>query len=658
MMMTPETNWSISSGSLASAVTFESFDSPPIDSSLPKPPLLLIPPHDFSPCQITLNFTQKHEIRQVYVRSTARVYEIYYAPGLQSDNEYLCTVRCNAAVSVEENSSPESDDWVEVKNLPVSLVDEGISDLPNHTSENIRNHKDYYEATAEINDSEPCMSLTIRLLSLQTKGCVYVDEVYVFADPIDTSDCEEQTVNAEASSSSLMTMLVPSLLGLTKSRSAQLHNRNSSDHVSQTEYKPATSVNLADQQDAMLLKQNWSKTELARSQLPVSTPDKDKVCDSKMENDFSSNCTVTLLEQLVSRVSRIEDICLRFEEKMLKPINNMESRLEQVEQQVEFLVKKSQCAVSRSCPTFELNYGNHPELCGESESEKTESFLNRSHKSHEDATDLESTFYSEKEEENDILKSPEKEQPKKSVSINDALAAALAGFSSFTKPDDSLTVVPLESLEEPCLKNNQVLVDTPVVSNADSEASISSESLKETEHDFTEEEHDDTTPTCDINREIPDYLFRLEGMPEVGDEEALGPITSPSHEDCETDTQLVKQDSIKASQVLPSDKIDILKYFRDQSPGSFDSTVDFESPILEVKFDSLENGSHGFHLEALFSNTDDPATVDDLLITPQWDEECSTAKNLLVDFDGDVVLEGVQQDHLRVLEETSFASLI
>ena len=33
----------------------------------------------------------------MYVRSTARVYEIYYAPELRSDNEYLCTVRCSVA---------------------------------------------------------------------------------------------------------------------------------------------------------------------------------------------------------------------------------------------------------------------------------------------------------------------------------------------------------------------------------------------------------------------------------------------------------------------------------------------------------------------------------------------------------------------------------
>lgn len=93
-----------------------------------------------------VNFTQKHEVQQIYVRSTARVYEIYYAPNFQSDNEYLCTVRCGIAARDEQvlhttdneevlsarskgyennlsgegsrtdsNLSTSEDDWVEVK---------------------------------------------------------------------------------------------------------------------------------------------------------------------------------------------------------------------------------------------------------------------------------------------------------------------------------------------------------------------------------------------------------------------------------------------------------------------------------------------------------------------------------------------------------------
>lgn len=76
---------------------------------------------------------------QVYVRSTARVYEIYSEPNQQSGNEYFCTVRCGIAARdgevlhalnledivsshnngfnkelAEENNKSE-DDWVDVK---------------------------------------------------------------------------------------------------------------------------------------------------------------------------------------------------------------------------------------------------------------------------------------------------------------------------------------------------------------------------------------------------------------------------------------------------------------------------------------------------------------------------------------------------------------
>jgi len=65
-----------------------------------------------------VNFAEKHEVRQIYVRSTARVYEIY------TNDEYLCTVRCGVAIrdgevlrsnEIGEENVRNEDDWVEVK---------------------------------------------------------------------------------------------------------------------------------------------------------------------------------------------------------------------------------------------------------------------------------------------------------------------------------------------------------------------------------------------------------------------------------------------------------------------------------------------------------------------------------------------------------------
>lgn len=65
-----------------------------------------------------VNFEEKHEVRQIYVRSTARVYEIY------TNDEYLCTVRCGVATrdgevlrsnEIGDDNVRNEDDWVEVK---------------------------------------------------------------------------------------------------------------------------------------------------------------------------------------------------------------------------------------------------------------------------------------------------------------------------------------------------------------------------------------------------------------------------------------------------------------------------------------------------------------------------------------------------------------
>ncbi|XP_056169505.1 uncharacterized protein LOC130138683 [Syzygium oleosum] len=149
------TSWIVSAGRLADSMTVESPLSPIDDGavgSAPRAPLLLRPPSpDHSPCEITVSFAQRHDVGQVYVRSTARVYEIYYAPKQRAGNEYLCTVRCGIVVrdevsggdvpqaanlasrgdSMDEfaverskneiNLNAGEDDWVEVKAPSTSL---------------------------------------------------------------------------------------------------------------------------------------------------------------------------------------------------------------------------------------------------------------------------------------------------------------------------------------------------------------------------------------------------------------------------------------------------------------------------------------------------------------------------------------------------------
>ncbi|KAJ6948438.1 hypothetical protein NC651_002699 [Populus alba x Populus x berolinensis] len=328
---TAATNWTIAGGSLFDSLAFESSLSlithddnndqgqfSTVDSKSKSPLVLYAPAADSAPCEITINFARKHEVRQVYVRSTARVYEIYCAPEQQSSTEYLCTVRCGIvardedvlhatnveeavlahASSIQESAeeklrngsslSPNEDDWVEVKALDSPLVINRNSSSSNSDIKPERNSQDFYEATAEITDANPSTSLTLRLLSLQNK-------VYVFGDPADASNSDNQVGPMENSAgNSLMAMLVPAFFQLSKTKG-----------IGGGEDK--CNIDTRERQNSQ---DNGSKAAA-----PV---------DVEKKNSGGS-----VLDQLVSRtLTVIEDLLFEVpEESMMKPINSIDVRL-------------------------------------------------------------------------------------------------------------------------------------------------------------------------------------------------------------------------------------------------------------------------------------------------------------------------------------------
>nr|XP_010923431.1 uncharacterized protein LOC105046523 [Elaeis guineensis] len=252
------TNWIAAEGSLQDSISFETSDedAPPLTSS----GLLLVrlPSDDPRPCEVTILFREKHEIHRVYVRSTARVYEIYYAADQQNkSNEYLCTVRCGPAarevmspsssegavtksqngndgtmekhekMARSDSNNSDEDGWVEVQ-VPDSPQQ---NDQSNALSKKIDENSSakfqiHHEATAEISDASPCVSLTIRLLSLQTKTCVHVEEIYIYADPVDSSNPDPHvSMEGNLSGNPLLAMLVPGLLQLSKSGTGRIQNK-------------------------------------------------------------------------------------------------------------------------------------------------------------------------------------------------------------------------------------------------------------------------------------------------------------------------------------------------------------------------------------------------------------------------------------------------
>ncbi|MCL7030134.1 hypothetical protein MKW94_030837 [Papaver nudicaule] len=408
-------NWVVTQGSLDNSISFETpltdiDDEITLESTnIPKDQLQLISPSstDSGPCEITISFGQQHQIQLVYLRSTARVYEIYYSTDKKNNNEYLCTVKCSPAAKedaslipcdtreangVHPEEAPETvevstnkiksdssqgtneDDWVDVK-TPVSPF--LINSLLKKSNENTEtNAQEFYEATAEITDVDPCISITLRLLSLQTQGCTHLGEIYIFGEPVDPDESESQGGGPlqNSTGNSLMAMLVPTLLQLSKSGN-RTQEKTTSDKKGFEVVESLSADN-----------ERW-KPEEAQSSIPngrerkfdeASRRDSDleqvesgkQIPGTSRGSDFANEeknepygRIERILDHLVARIIRMENFCLRFEEKMLIPISSIDTRLQRLEKQLEILTVRSQFAESNPGTRFrapEFSDGESP----------------------------------------------------------------------------------------------------------------------------------------------------------------------------------------------------------------------------------------------------------------------------------------------------------
>ncbi|KAI5077727.1 hypothetical protein GOP47_0007551 [Adiantum capillus-veneris] len=324
MEVVVESSWTVLKGSLESCVSVVFLDPEthePIISSFPhsSTKLVLVPPAEPSPCEITVKFQQRLcHVQSVYTSSTARICEIYSRSNLETDPEYVCTVKgwvpCKDdfssaeksledgatkrgdGVLVQESDSPSEnvekfsissgvssmpvsnhdgddecqksvyssgeDSWVNVK-LNGSFSAESACaslmapDLDNwHVPLNVKelvhledqlgigleaekrgvenavklsdrscegklpidqvgeSYLDMFEAEVELIDHSPWAAITIRLLSLQDKTVVEVDQMVFLA--IAGSVPEPATANLQSDgrepTSALFAMFLPSLL--------------------------------------------------------------------------------------------------------------------------------------------------------------------------------------------------------------------------------------------------------------------------------------------------------------------------------------------------------------------------------------------------------------------------------------------------------------
>ncbi|KAF8105684.1 hypothetical protein N665_0157s0249 [Sinapis alba] len=532
------TNWTLAGGSLTDSVSFESSFSTTtanhesddgngitpaaVDHAATSPLLLLPPVPNGDPCEITITFAQEYELRQVYIRSTARVYEVYYTKKKRDDREYLCTVRCGVAVREEEedeevlqiiplnesaasrnevkdgdsmakkvkdngNGQSKEDDWVDVKSGDASLLnnEKDLLSVP---------QQDLFEATAEIDDAEACVSITVRLLSLQDKSCALVDEVYVFADPVDPSeaDKEEASGTGNSSSSALMAMFMPALLQMSRGKDVRKEQgRQVSDKFNSINPASLGDPNESDkivseiQQEADVISANHKGASLpVLANTLAKHADATRIPEAEIKRDMACNNVETILHQLVNKVSRLETILTSSEDRMLKPISSIDARLQLVEEKLEQLGKKSlesELLVQTKIPNpgsqgsdtdktldtdqlDELNQKtDNPQLAsctetvvpGSASIDNGEDYAVVQPKNRQD--DIFTKFVEPGNENNSIsgneMTSAEseisneevdhslgegsfEENPKRSVSINDALATALAGLLSSTSITD------------------------------------------------------------------------------------------------------------------------------------------------------------------------------------------------------------------------------
>ncbi|KAH0457394.1 hypothetical protein IEQ34_012709 [Dendrobium chrysotoxum] len=420
------TNWLVADGSLEGSISFETSSAE--GAGVIPIGVLLERPADSPPCEITIFFRERHEIHSIYVRSSARVYEVYYASDRDvSSNDYLCTVRCGAAVQevtqdmcevvLAEDTVPNGinadfprsnsnnvteDGWVEVE-VPDSLPPNDRRPVMSNISvENIcPKTQIQYEATAEISDASPCMSVTLRLLSLQIKTSIHIDEVYIYADPVEDADPDPPVSNV--GSSSLLSMLVPGLLQISKSRtSSSLQDKGFSDVFSTEGTIHSTCLDKFEMSEleasSMMGNSKVGLDQLHNEEKPehpvmasstsskmVSDPDPASIAKTD-ENNGVRGCVDNLLEEtavrhtqtkpgdgkliltdaegsyqsgmainndtnapyvrleknlddLVSRMGKLENFCSSFQESILKPLTGIEMRLQRMEEKLDAFSK-------------------------------------------------------------------------------------------------------------------------------------------------------------------------------------------------------------------------------------------------------------------------------------------------------------------------------
>lgn len=558
--------------------------------------------------------------------------------------------------------------------------------------------QDLYEATAEINDANPCTSITLRLLSLQNKGCVCVDELYVFADPVDIADSEtEVSQMGNAGGNSLMAMLAPTLLQLSKtaglhrieneeffgSKTKETKQENGSKSTEllnfRNEILQEVKPSLANQREVNLQETVAAPTEPNQHEIPP-------LKHVTIKPDVTCGHIERSLIELVSRVSRVEDLLLKFEENMLKPISSIDARLHRVEQQLGELTKNPKTSELPSCTKFSApefscqnsdnyscNTGNESNQLDDASHEKGISspnqlgetiypvnatrsfprlvvtapdFSNADDEEDDIASETGSDLSNADDEEDHVASETgsSKDKPKHTMSIDDALASALANFLSSTSIEIE------KNIQAPTVKAPEILHEEDVI--IDKKVSPASEPCC-LDVIIDKKVSTASVPSCSLERigEVtcyPNEVDSEQAAKEVVEDyqkqgachHTVGYIDNPAKHEHQITGDMGNGEISRATRkILVLDEMDILNQFLEdhidddsdvdveRAPGDKEikgelakqdhhedflknflelsyasSVVNFETPILDVRFTSEDNSINKSPLEALLSD--------------------------------------------------------
>lgn len=538
----------------------------------------------------------------------------------------------------------------------------------------------------------------------------------MFADPVDSTDSEKANKMENSSGNPLMAMLLPTLLQMSKTKgisAIRTQDKHTSEASRTQNFEESTSEATCSTNCATKIQQeqnssiahhgkmelqdvNTAGTNASQLQRPPQVSLGESKADSLPPNDRVERA----LDQLFSRMGRIEDIFLRFEDSLLKPISSIEARLLRVEQQLEVLTNKQKdceprpylrfCAPNFSSVQSDSNSFYHTETdyprCEEFGS-NIKSFhydaqtMNTQTNQADDVSDSVNTtqllpslvvtapefsnFDDEEEnQESDRITGSSADKPRNAITVDDALASALAGFVSSisSQPQNH---IPSLSVKAPEFSNEE---DTEVgeasprdqheirtngaenINGSLSHASCPSlDGKKKVEKSLNDDQSEETA------EEVCGWYWQFEGGE---DDQPSGRPINKNDEQADDDKAGAQnfertveiegaEVSTEANSSLVHNKTDVqYQWFLNQTDATGSHTtkndatsiadsiteaentksesdnkdqgilrnilessctaasvVDFESPVLDVKFISQSSHSSNFTLEALLSDS-------------------------------------------------------